>query len=84
MALNIITINFEVCEPTPEDGYIIKYKPVGDPGPYRDAPGNPYTLSPVVINDTLDEGGTQYEGIIQSDCGEEIGLGEEVPWTTVE
>src|SRR5688572_13062048 len=69
MATNHIIINFTLCSPIPFGGYIIKYRPIGDVGPYRDAPGNPYTASPAEWDDTLDDTDVQYEGYIQSDCG---------------
>lgn len=81
VATNHIIINFTLCSPTPFGGYIIKYRPVGDVGPYRDAPGNPYTTSPAEWDDTLDDTDVQYEGYIQSDCGDG-NLGEQVPFTT--
>lgn len=81
MATNHIIVPFTLCSPAPSGGYIIKYKPLGDPGAYRDAPGNPYASSPAVWDDILDPAGTAYEGFIQSDCGDG-NLGLEVPFET--
>lgn len=78
MAENTITINFTPCEPTPVNGYVIKYRPVGSGIPYRTAPTN-FTESPAVFVDNLDAGGTDYEGYIQGDCGDGK-LGFASPW----
>jgi hypothetical protein len=81
MATNHIIVPFTPCSPAPSGGYIIKYKPLGDPGAYRDAPGNPYMSSPAAWDDILDGEGEAYEGYIQSDCGDG-NLGIEVPFET--
>lgn len=78
MANNTITINFVTCEAPPAGGYTIRYRPVGG-GSYRTTP-NVFS-SPAVFVDTNDAPGTQYEGILQSDCGGGK-LGPEIPWTT--
>jgi hypothetical protein len=81
MATNHIKIIFNLCSPTPVGGYIVKYRPVGDVGPYRNAPGNPYAASPAEWDDLLDPADTVYEGYIQSDCGDG-NLGPQVPFET--
>lgn len=81
MATNHITVTFTPCSPAPSGGYIIKYRPVGDLGPYRTATGSPFTTSPAAWDDTLDAEDTAYEGFIQSDCGDG-NLGLEVPFET--
>lgn len=63
---NTITIVFATCSPTPANGYLVRYRPISG-GAYRTAPNA--TTSPIVIVDTDDADGTQYEGYIQSDCG---------------
>lgn len=79
MANNKITINFTPCTPAPANGYRVLYRPAGSTIPYRNA-GN-FTSSPIVINDTLDAGGTDYEGVLQSQCGTNT-FGVQVPFTT--
>lgn len=81
MATNHIIVPFTPCSPAPSGGYIIKYRPVGDVGPFRTATGSPFTVSPAVFDDTLDPADTAYEGFIQSDCGDG-NLGLEVPFET--
>lgn len=68
MATNTFTLTFQPCEPTPAEGYRISYRPLGTEGAYRIVQ---VTGSPAVIVDTLDAAGTQYEGFIQGDCGNE-------------
>lgn len=78
MALNTITIEFQLCEPMPANGFLVSYRPVGSDEDYRTA--GPFMSSPAVINDSDDLFGTSYEGIIQGDCGGGV-LGVAVPWT---
>lgn len=80
MAINTITLEFELCELTPANGYKILYRPVGSEEDYRTWPN--VTESPAVIVDENDDPeGTQYEGFIQGDCGGGK-LGVPVPWFT--
>lgn len=80
--MNQITINFNECDPAPENGYNIQWRVLGSGDPYTDA-GN-FFSSPAVFNDEVNPPGTCYEGIIQSDCSPsgESGtvLGEPVGW----
>ena len=76
MAINIIYIEFEPCEPAPANGYLISYRPLGSLIDYRTATAS---TSPAVILDVSDPIGTSYEGIIQGDCGGGL-LGVPVPW----
>lgn len=79
---NEITIHFAPCEPTPADGYRLKYRPVGA-GAYSAWPDH-FTDSPAVFNDSgAAEDGMPYEGFLQADCGDGD-LGELIPWTTAE
>jgi hypothetical protein len=78
MALNNITIDFNPCSPPPANGYKVLYRIAGTLGAYRD--GGNFSASPIVIHDT-DPVGTQYEGILKSDCGDGI-YGPDVPFTT--
>lgn len=80
MGLNTITIEFQACEPAPADGYKISYRPLGSEIEYRD--GGNFMESPAVINDANDPAGTDYEGIIQGDCGGGF-LGVPIPWTAI-
>lgn len=82
MANNTITIEFTPCEPTPANGYIVSYRPLGSDEELRIWP-DPFTESPAVFTDTNDDPGTEYEGFIQADCGDG-NLSVEVPWQTAE
>lgn len=79
MANNQLTIEFDECSPTPANGYHLFYKVLGDPGAYRD--GGLHVSSPIVFVDSSDPDDTQYEGYIQSDCGDGI-LGNQIPFET--
>lgn len=76
--MNKLTINFDLCTPTPEDGYLVYYKPVGSIIAYRIA--GPFTSTPIIIFDQQENVLTQFEGYIQSDCGDL--LGSQVPFIT--
>lgn len=76
---NKITINFSPCETQPLNGYMVKYRPVGNTGAYRD--GGSFTISPIVIIDNADPDNTKYEGTIQSNCGGG-NVGALIPFTT--
>lgn len=77
--MNQITINFTPCSPSPENGYRVFYREIGDVSfiEYPDA----FTSSPIIFQI---EGPTDqlYEGYIISDCGEDI-ISEQVPFETV-
>lgn len=72
-----LVINFTPPSPVPSNGYIVNYRVVGG-GAYTLLTPNP-TSSPIVIPDVLAD--TDYEGTIQSECGEEL-LGTPVAFTT--
>lgn len=84
--MNRITINFLECEPPPASGYNILWRVYGSSDPYTDA-GN-FTANPAVFFDDTNPDGTDYEGIIRSDCSESGESGENfgtpVPWQTFE
>lgn len=80
MATNTIRVNFTPCGQEPTNGYRITYRPLCSTEPLRTAPGT-FTESPAVFTDTLDPPGTQYEGFIQGDCGDQ-GPGPRVPFQT--
>lgn len=81
MATNTIELIFEPCEPFPDNGVLVRYRPLGSGGEYRTVMPNP-TESPIIIVDTNDPLGTSYEGTIQGDCGNGK-FGEEVPWEAI-
>lgn len=82
--MNQITVTFAECEPAPANGYNILWRELNTFGPYNDA-GN-FTSSPAVFTDDSLPDGTEYEGIIRSDCagsGESgTDYGTSVPWST--
>lgn len=83
--MNQITVSFTECSPAPANGYNILWRVAGSTDPYNDA-GN-FANSPAVIQDDTNPAGTQYEGIIRSDCTESgdsgINYGNPIDWTTV-
>ena len=79
MATNQITITFTPCTPTPSEGYLIFYRPLGGIGPYRIA--GPFTSSPAVFTDENDPDGQQYEGYIIAHCGG-AEFGNDIPFVT--
>jgi hypothetical protein len=84
--MNQITVNFIECEPAPANGYNILWRVAGSSDAYTDA-GN-FTSSPAVFTDNLNPEGTDYEGIIRSDCNESgdsggTNFGNPVAWTTI-
>lgn len=79
---NQIRINFLPCEPTPAEGYLVKYRPVGSMGAFRVWPDN-FADTPAVFVTDEDADGTQYEGEIYGDCGDG-NLGVAIPWSTDE
>lgn len=79
MANNTITIHFTPCGIAPASGYVIRYRPAGSGGAYRESVN--FFESPAIIVDTNDPLNTEYEGFLQSDCGGGK-LGPEIPWNT--
>src|SRR5262245_35160593 len=79
---NQITVEFTDCEPPPQNGYVITYRPVGG-NAYRTAPGNFFASPAIWVDNNGDPEGTQYEGFIRSDCGGGK-LGDLSPWSTSE
>lgn len=82
--MNYISIDFVECSPAPVNGWNVQYRIAGSGDPYTDA-GN-FGGSPAVIA-ADDAPGTDYEGIIRSDCcesGETDCMGNDIPWTTVQ
>lgn len=86
---NFLTICYKPCEPTPAEGYQVHYRPSGSSEPYRVWPVNfvPTSLElqqgigRAALLVSADPDGTQYEGFIYGDCGQdELGVGD--PWTT--
>jgi|GEM_PF-5429778 len=75
---NIITIDFDECSPTPENGYNVFYRKFGTSDALIN--GGNFTSSPAVITDTHYVLGTFYSGYIQSDCG--FSVGTQVPFDT--
>ena len=80
MATNQITITFTTCTPTPIEGYLIFYRPIGGIGTYRVA--GPFSSSPAVFTDELDGDGQEYEGYIISHCGGGV-FGNDIPFDTI-
>ena len=62
-----ITLDNIVPATVPADGWFVGYKILGDPGAYTVV--GPFVALPIEI-DTLDPGGTLYEGYIIRDCGD--------------
>lgn len=79
MANNTITVTFDPCEPAPPLGYRLLYRPLGSVAGYRITAA--FAGSPIVVVDTLDPEGTEYEGFIQGVCGPGK-YGVLVPWQT--
>jgi hypothetical protein len=65
MAYNLV-LSLPTPATVPADGWIVGYKPLGDPGAYTVA--GPFMSMPIVIA-TADPVGTLYEGYIRRDCG---------------
>lgn len=65
--MSTLTINFTPSDPTPVDGYIIKYRQVGTIN-YTTLSPNP-TGSPAIITGLS---GTAYEGIIMTECNSDL------------
>ena len=82
--MNTITVSFAPCDPAPANGYNLLWRVAGSSDPYTDE-GNFFT-SPIQFTDSINPDGTDYEGIIRSDCSEsgESGsnFGNPIPWTT--
>jgi hypothetical protein len=76
---NTLIITFEPCEPPPDIGYEVIYRPKGDLGAYRVWPFL-FQTSPAVFTDTNDPEGTEYEGFIRGVCTS--GRGIDIPWDT--
>jgi hypothetical protein len=76
---NTIIIPFEPCEPPPDLGYEVVYRPKGDLGAYRVWPYL-FQASPAVFTDLNDPDGTEYEGFIRGVCNS--GRGIDIPWDT--
>lgn len=68
MSTNRITINANLCEDAPANGYLVFYRPENTTIDYRTA--GPFTESPFVIDDYSDPDNTRYTGYIQADCGD--------------
>ena len=68
-----LTINFTPASTPPANGYIVKYRKVGDPL-YTVISPNP-TASPVIVSGLISG---QYEGSVQSSCGSVNGA--EIPF----
>lgn len=83
--MNQITVSFIECEPAPANGYNVLWRVVGSSDAYTDA-GN-FTSSPAIFTEGTNPDGTDYEGIIRSDCSESgtsgSDFGTPVEWTTV-
>lgn len=90
MPNNYFTLCVVPCEPTPAEGYTIDYRPAGSTEAYRRWP-TALAGTPVVVGGrTLlqfqllfdeDPLGTEYEGFVYGNCGEEQ-LGEGQHWQT--
>lgn len=78
--MNKITVSFLVCDPAPVAGYNIKWRIAGSSDPYSDA-GN-FFVSPAIFYDNTNPAGTEYEGVIRSDCG--TFFGDPVAWVSTE
>lgn len=82
--MNQITVSFAECEPTPTNGYNVLWRELNTFGPYNDA-GN-FTSAPAIFTDDTLPDGTEYEGVIRSDCSESgssgSDFGESVAWST--
>jgi hypothetical protein len=84
--MNRVTVLFVECTPAPANGYNVQWRVFGTFGAYTDA-GN-FLTSPAIFDDITNPDGTDYEGIIRSDCSESgsgesgANFGESVAWTT--
>lgn len=75
-----LTITFNACEPSPENGYRVFYRIVGSLGPYIDA--GLFETSPIEIFVEDAEGEDQFEGYIFSDCNGTFG--NQIPFLTTD
>jgi len=81
MAVNRITISLDLSDcgdEFPAEGIYVIYKPLGTGIPYRTA--GPFSVNPIVFDDTNDAADTKYEGYIYSACGGGNN-GPNNPWT---
>lgn len=76
---NTIIVEFKPCQPPPDLGYRVRYRPQGDLGVYRTWP-ELFQTSPAVFTDLNDPEGTEYEGFIEGAC--RSGFGVPIPWDT--
>lgn len=77
---NFVTVCFKPCEPTPANGYVVKYRLADSGAALRTWPVN-FFSSPAQLLITEDPDGLQYEGYIYGDCGDgQLGVGD--AWKT--
>lgn len=74
--MNLITLTFVECEPSPSKGYRVRWRVLGSGDPYIDE-GN-FFSSPVVFTDDINPPGTLYEGLITAE-GSNLTCND-VPW----
>lgn len=80
MAINTIALEIEPCIPDPPNGYRVSYRLLGSDDAYRVWPEN--FLGPEISFDVEDDpAGSEYEGFVQGDCGNDE-LGIRVPFAT--
>lgn len=79
--MNKIVVYFTECSPAPSGGYKVYWRVQGSSDPYT--LGGTFFISPAVFYDTVNPAGTCYEGIIQTDCGNEV-VGSAIPWASCE
>lgn len=79
--MNKIVVYFNTCTPAPARGYLLEYRVAGSGDAYTNA-GHFFT-SPAVFYDTINPAGTCYEGLIRTDCTDDV-MGNPVLWQSCE
>lgn len=79
--MNKIVVYFTQCTPEPSNGYLIEYRVAGSSDEYTIA--GYFFNSPAVFYDTENPPETCYEGLIRTDCGNDV-MGNPVLWTSCE
>lgn len=81
--MNKVTVSFIPCEPTPALGYNLLWRLAGSNDAYTDA--GYFASTPAVFFDDTNPDGSDYEGVIRSDCGDSGNphFGNPILWTTV-
>lgn len=77
--MNHVSVSFTPCSPAPSNGYQVLWRVKNTTGGYIDA--GSFTSSPAVFDDGTNPDGTQYEGMIRSNCG--TFFGNPSYWSTI-